>query len=42
VLTDDVDAVIAAGATVLRARDDEIGWTVLADPDGNEFCAFTD
>ena len=29
-----------AGATVLRARDDEIGWTVLADPEGNEFCAF--
>jgi hypothetical protein len=31
---------VAAGATVLRARDDEIGWTVLADPEGNEFCAF--
>ena len=28
--------------TVLRERDDEIGWTVLADPEGNEFCAFTD
>jgi hypothetical protein len=25
---------------VLRPRDDEISWTVLADPDGNEFCAF--
>ena len=23
-----------------RPQDDEIGWTVLADPDGNEFCAF--
>ncbi len=42
VLTDDVDALIAAGATALRTRNDEIGWTVLADPDGNEFCAFTD
>jgi len=40
VLTGDVDALVAAGATVLRAQDDEIGWTVLADPDGNEFCAF--
>ena len=41
VTTDDVDALVAAGATVLRAQDDEIGWTVLADPHGNEFCAFT-
>jgi Glyoxalase-like domain len=40
VLTPDVDALVAAGATVLRPQDDEIGWTVLADPDGNEFCAF--
>ena len=31
---------IDAGATVLRPRDDEIGWHVLADPEGNEFCAF--
>jgi Glyoxalase-like domain len=31
---------VAAGATVVRERDDETGWTVLADPDGNEFCAF--
>lgn len=29
-----------AGATVLRAQDDEIAWTVMADPEGNEFCAF--
>ena len=27
-----------AGATVLRAEDDEIRWTVMADPEGNEFC----
>jgi hypothetical protein len=40
VMTDDVDALVAAGATVLRAQDDAIEWTVLADPDGNEFCAF--
>jgi Glyoxalase-like domain len=29
-----------AGATVLRARDEEISWNVMADPEGNEFCAF--
>jgi hypothetical protein len=40
--TDDVSALVAAGATLIRPRDDEIGWTVLADPEGNEFCAFTD
>jgi len=38
--TTDLTALVAAGATVLRERDDEIGWTVLADPEGNEFCAF--
>jgi catechol 2,3-dioxygenase-like lactoylglutathione lyase family enzyme len=31
---------LAAGATLLRARDDEISWDVLADPEGNEFCVF--
>lgn len=36
----EVADLVAAGAVVLRERDDEIGWTVLADPDGNEFCAF--
>jgi len=40
VLTGDVDALVAAGATLLQAADHEIGWTVLADPEGNEFCAF--
>jgi len=40
--TGSVEDLVAAGATVLRAQDDAIGWTVLADPDGNEFCAFTD
>lgn len=33
----DVDALVAYGATVLASLPD---WTVLADPDGNEFCAF--
>jgi hypothetical protein len=31
---------LAVGATLLRARDDEIGWDVLADVEGNEFCVF--
>jgi len=42
VTTGSVDDLVAAGATVLRAQDDEIGWTVMADPDGNEFCAFVE
>jgi catechol 2,3-dioxygenase-like lactoylglutathione lyase family enzyme len=37
---DDVALLTAAGASLVRARDDEISWTVLADPEGNEFCAF--
>jgi len=41
VTTADLDALVRHGATVLRAQDDDIRWTVLADPDGNEFCAFT-
>jgi hypothetical protein len=35
-----VPDLVAAGATVLRPPDAEIRWTVLADPEGNEFCAF--
>lgn len=35
-----VQGLLDAGATLLRARDDEIRWDVLADPEGNEFCAF--
>jgi glyoxalase superfamily protein len=35
-----VDALVAAGATLLRAHDDERDETVLADPKGNEFGAF--
>jgi hypothetical protein len=40
VTVDDVGLLVGDGATVLRAPDDEIAWTVLADPEGNEFCAF--
>jgi catechol 2,3-dioxygenase-like lactoylglutathione lyase family enzyme len=41
VSVESVDPLIAAGATVLRRPDDEISWTVMADPEGNEFCVFT-
>ncbi|MGI8435212.1 MAG: VOC family protein [Nocardioidaceae bacterium] len=37
-----LDLLVGAGATVLRPRDDEIGWTVMTDPEGNEFCAFSE
>jgi hypothetical protein len=49
-VTGDADALLAAGATLLRPRtvrpegepeqDDDIDWDVLADPEGNEFCVF--
>jgi hypothetical protein len=38
--TADLDLLTAYGARVVRPADDEIAWTVLADPEGNEFCAF--
>jgi glyoxalase superfamily protein len=40
VVCSEVDALVARGATLLRAPDEEIFWHVLADPEGNEFCAF--
>ena len=40
VTTDDLDGLAAAGASVIRQPDGDIRWTVLADPQGNEFCAF--
>jgi hypothetical protein len=35
-----IDGLVAAGAALLRPKDDEIAWWVMADPEGNEFCAF--
>lgn len=35
------EQVLAIGAALVRRRDDEIDWDVLADPEGNEFCVFT-
>lgn len=40
VTTPDVQLLVDAGARLLRARDEDISWSVLADPDGNELCAF--
>jgi Glyoxalase-like domain len=39
--TDDLGAILDAGATVVRPKGGDIDWHVLADPEGNEFCAFT-
>ncbi|HET6151954.1 MAG TPA: VOC family protein [Marmoricola sp.] len=35
-----LEELTALGATVLRSQDDEIKWTVMADPEGGELCAF--
>ncbi len=40
VTCDDVPALVARGATVLREPVATMSWHVLADPQGNEFCAF--
>ena len=39
-VADDSTVLLEAGATLLRQRDAEIDWDVLADPEGNEFCVF--
>ncbi|WP_406832692.1 VOC family protein [Pedococcus sp. KACC 23699] len=39
VQTPSVAVLVEAGATIVAERPD---WTVLADPEGNEFCAFPD
>jgi catechol 2,3-dioxygenase-like lactoylglutathione lyase family enzyme len=41
----DVDAaglppLLEAGAVLLREKGGDIGWSVFADPEGNEFCVF--
>jgi len=42
VTTDDLAGLVAAGSVPVREKgDDGIGWTVMTDPAGNEFCAFT-
>ena len=34
--------ILGLGATLVRARGGDIEWDVLADPEGNEFCVFTE
>jgi hypothetical protein len=34
------EKLVAAGATVLRSHGDGISWWIMADLEGNEFCAF--
>jgi len=36
----ELQPVLDAGATLLRPKDDEIGWHICAAPEGNEFCVF--
>jgi hypothetical protein len=38
--TDSVETLEKLGATVLREATEEMHWTVMADPEGGEFCAF--
>jgi len=40
VLVDSVDDLVAAGATLLRGPAPDGNWSIMADPEGNEFCAF--
>jgi len=42
VVVDRVDDLVDVGATVVLPPGEGHGWTVLADPEGNEFCAFLD
>ncbi|MGX7680902.1 VOC family protein [Jatrophihabitans sp. DSM 45814] len=37
-----LEALVAAGAALLRPKGEDIRWHVMADPDDNEFCAFVD
>jgi hypothetical protein len=40
VTADELQHVLDAGAVLQRERDDEIGWHICTDPEGNEFCVF--
>jgi hypothetical protein len=37
----DIQPLLDAGATLLQVQGGELQWHVLADPEGNEFCAFS-
>lgn len=40
VLVQSVDDLVIHGATLLRGPTEQDAWSVMADPEGNEFCAF--
>lgn len=40
VVCPDERLLVERGATVLRPRDEQCDWSVMADPEGNEFCSF--
>ena len=40
ITSDDLDGILARGATVLAEPTKPTPWHVLADPEGNEFCVF--
>ena len=35
-----VEDLLAAGATLVKAKGEDREWDILADPEGNEFCVF--
>jgi hypothetical protein len=35
-----IEGLVAAGARCCEPKGDGLRWTVMADPEGNEFCAF--
>ncbi len=39
-VTGNTETLLRKGATVVRRKGGDIGWDVLADPEGNEFCCF--
>jgi hypothetical protein len=40
VVVESVDELVSHGARLLRGPTEEDSWSVMADPEGNEFCAF--
>ena len=34
----EIERALALGATMVDDRRSDLGWAVLADPEGNEFC----
>lgn len=38
----DITTLTELGATILRRPDEDVSWTVMADPEGNEFCVFVE